>query len=237
MIKAKIPNLVVNGNNNQINVPYTRSCLGNVVLNGSYNSIQASNTDFNRISVGSYNTVNNYQINALNMRNNFNMHNSFNTANINSNANHNNSFSHQLNDFINNVTEGIRNNQYEYNYSNDNEDENDNNEYEEENDDYEDEDENQEDNDNENKQLDERNEIILNLNEFQFKHANKYINRIEDKCAICLEKFNKVDIVKQFACGQHIFHKKCLFIWLKKSNICPLCKYCLLDRIVKETDD
>ena len=60
--------------------------------------------------------------------------------------------------------------------------------------------------------------ILLDLNEFQYKHAKKYIKRIDDKCAICLETYKGTDIVKQFACGQHIFHKKCLIILCKKSN-------------------
>ena len=62
----------------------------------------------------------------------------------------------------------------------------------------------------------------------------KYIKRIDENCSICLEKFKGTDVVKQFACGQHIFHKKCLINWLKKSNICPLCKYDLMNGIAKD---
>jgi hypothetical protein len=46
-----------------------------------------------------------------------------------------------------------------------------------------------------------------------------------------LEKYKNVDMVKQFSCSLHIFHKKCLEYWLEKSNYCPLCKYDLMDDV------
>ena len=66
--------------------------------------------------------------------------------------------------------------------------------------------------------------FILNLNEFQFKHIKKYSQIKEKKCSICLVKFRGSDIIKEFPCN-HIYHKDCILKWLKKSNICPLCKY------------
>ena len=75
-----------------------------------------------------------------------------------------------------------------------------------------------------------KSEIILDMDEFQYKHISKYSSRKEDSCAICLQKFKGTDIIKEFCC-KHIFHKKCLLKWLQKSNICPLCKYNLMDKI------
>ena len=69
-----------------------------------------------------------------------------------------------------------------------------------------------------------RDQFILELDEFQYKHLTKYSALKEDKCAICLLKYKGVDIIKEFPC-KHIFHKNCIFKWLKTSNYCPLCKY------------
>ena len=69
-----------------------------------------------------------------------------------------------------------------------------------------------------------RNQFILELDEFQFRHLKKYSALKEDKCPICLQKYKGTDIIKEFPC-KHIFHKSCIFKWLKESNVCPLCKY------------
>ena len=55
---------------------------------------------------------------------------------------------------------------------------------------------------------------------------NKYIN---EKCAICLEKFTTDDLVCDIAC-KHTFHKKCIDIWAKHKNNCPLCKRGLINK-------
>ena len=66
--------------------------------------------------------------------------------------------------------------------------------------------------------------FILNLNEFQYKHIKKYSKNKEKKCSICLVKYQKPDILKEFPCN-HIYHKNCILKWIKNSNKCPLCKY------------
>ena len=80
--------------------------------------------------------------------------------------------------------------------------------------------------------LKKRNQFILELDEFQFKHLKKYSALKEDKCAICLQKYKGADIIKEFPC-KHIFHKNCIFKWLKKSNVCPLCKYDITNDVNK----
>ena len=75
-------------------------------------------------------------------------------------------------------------------------------------------------------------QLILEMDEFQFKHIKKYDSRKETECAICLEKFKGIDIIKAFIKCEHIFHKKCLKEWLKTSNCCPLCKHDLSDDII-----
>ena len=90
---------------------------------------------------------------------------------------------------------------------------------------------NENENDNDNDiLLKKRAELILELDEFQYKHISKYSSRKEDSCAICLQKFKGTDIIKEFCC-KHIFHKKCLLKWLQNSNNCPLCKHNLMDDI------
>ena len=84
-----------------------------------------------------------------------------------------------------------------------------------------------------------RNQFILELDEFQFKHLKKYSALKEDKCPICLQKYKGSDIIKEFPC-KHIFHKNCIFKWLKTSNLCPLCKYDItndVNNIVLKTEE
>ena len=74
-------------------------------------------------------------------------------------------------------------------------------------------------------------ELTLEMDEYQYKHIQKYESRKKKECAICLEKFLGTDIIKAFYKCVHIFHKKCLLNWLKKNNKCPLCKHDLSDDI------
>ena len=135
------------------------------------------------------------------------------------------------NDFFNNGFNNMNNVNYDNNYEND-DDENEEVENNEDNDD--------EENDNERELfLQKRNQFILELDEFQFKHLKKYSALKEDKCPICLQKYKGSDIIKEFPC-KHIFHKNCIFKWLKTSNVCPLCKYDItndVNNIVLKTEE
>ena len=77
-----------------------------------------------------------------------------------------------------------------------------------------------------------REQFILELDEFQFKHLKKYSALKEEKCPICLQKYKGTDIIKEFPC-KHIFHKNCILKWLRKSNVCPLCKYDITNDVNK----
>ena len=74
-------------------------------------------------------------------------------------------------------------------------------------------------------------QLILEMDEFQYKHIQKYDSRKETQCAICIGDFVGTDIIKAFYKCEHIFHKNCLLDWLKKSNKCPLCNHDLNDDI------
>ena len=76
-------------------------------------------------------------------------------------------------------------------------------------------------------------DLFLEMDEYQYKHIQKYESRKETECAICLEEFKGIDIIKAFYKCEHIFHKNCLKNWLKRSNVCPLCKHDLTEDINK----
>ena len=148
------------------------------------------------------------------------------------NINFGNSF---FNNGYNNINVDNNNYNYENNYENDDNDDNEDEENEENEEDN-------ENNDNENEIelfMRKREEFILELDEFQFKHLKKYSALKEDKCPICLQKYKGADIIKEFPCKQK-FHKNCIFKWLKKSNLCPLCKYDItndVNKIVLKTEE
>jgi len=148
------------------------------------------------------------------------------------NINFGNSF---YNNGFSNINVGNNNYNYENNFENDDNDDNEDEENEENEEDN-------ENNDNENEVelfMRKREEFILELDEFQFKHLKKYSALKEDKCPICLQKYKGADIIKEFPC-KHIFHKNCIFKWLKTSNLCPLCKYDItndVNKIVLKTEE
>ena len=49
--------------------------------------------------------------------------------------------------------------------------------------------------------------LILEMDEFQYKHIIKYNSRKDTKCSICLNEFSRTDIIKSFYKCEHIFHK------------------------------
>jgi hypothetical protein len=51
----------------------------------------------------------------------------------------------------------------------------------------------------------------------------------EPACTICFVPLEDGDIVGNLAC-QHVFHKDCLKLWLKRKNACPLCNTILATR-------
>ena len=78
-----------------------------------------------------------------------------------------------------------------------------------------------------------KDDLFVEMDQYQYKHIQKYDSRRETECAICLEESKRNDIIKEFYKCKHIFHKDCLKNWLKRSNVCPLCKHDLTDEINK----
>lgn len=68
--------------------------------------------------------------------------------------------------------------------------------------------------------------VVVPEDELKNIKEEKYIeNKHKDKnCSICLEEYEKEDIIKQLEC-KHMFHKNCIEPWLKEySHKCPLCR-------------
>ena len=42
-------------------------------------------------------------------------------------------------------------------------------------------------------------------------------------CVICQDEIKKGDVIKKLNCN-HLFHIKCIDIWLSKEKKCPFCK-------------
>ena len=237
-----------------MNANDNNSIINNVVFNGHENIIKlnSNSSNINQIQNGFNNNI---LLNGRILRNNQNSYQTFNFDNSNFSININgqngiNFDTSQLMNIINNSINnfGMNINLGNFNQNNNQDDDDEESEEEEQelnsNQDLGDyyqeqleneveEHENEYDNENENEDdilLKKRAELILELDEFQYKHISKYSSRKEDSCAICLQKFKGTDIIKEFCC-KHIFHKKCLLKWLQSSNICPLCKHNLMDDI------
>ena len=235
-----------------MNANDNRSIINNVVFNGHENIIKlnSNSSNINQIQNGFNNKI---FLNGRILINNQNSYQTFNfdNSNFSININGQNGINFDTSQIMNIINNSINNfgmniNFGNYNQNNNQDDEEEESEEEEQelnsNQDLGDyyqeqleneveEDENENDNENENDiLLKKRAELILELDEFQYKHISKYSSRKEDSCAICLQKFKGTDIIKEFCC-KHIFHKKCLLKWLQTSNFCPLCKYNLMDDI------
>lgn len=52
-----------------------------------------------------------------------------------------------------------------------------------------------------------------------------------------MENYKTKDLIKEFNCKLHIYHTKCLKIWLENSNYCPLCKHDLMNDYYVEEDE
>jgi hypothetical protein len=49
------------------------------------------------------------------------------------------------------------------------------------------------------------------------------VNDICDNCSICACAFDLCTYQRNLVCG-HKFHKKCIDIWAKRQNTCPICR-------------
>ena len=234
IIQAHVGNIDITGTNNSINGLNPNCLVDSIMVSGIRNEINlnqnCSNVSRcisgleNKIKICGYDVNNNNNSNAQF----FNGHRviritSNNNVDINNNMNQNvindiNNAMNQLNNFgfninnLNNFNNNINNNNNNNNNNNDNNNNNNNI--------------NLDNTDSYLSQFDDaKKKIILEMDEFQYKHIQRYDSRKETECAICLNEFIRTDIIKAFYKCDHIFHKRCLLEWLKKSDCCPLCKH------------
>ncbi|TVU26999.1 hypothetical protein EJB05_29577, partial [Eragrostis curvula] len=46
----------------------------------------------------------------------------------------------------------------------------------------------------------------------------------EGECGVCLEDFEGANVLGMMPCA-HSFHEECIFKWLRRSHVCPLCLF------------
>ena len=200
-----VDSIMVSGIGNEINLNQNCSNVSKCI-SGLENKIKICGRDVNSSNNSNAQIFNGHRVIRITSNNNINVNN-----NMNQNVfNDINNAMKQLNNFglnINNL------NNFNNNINNNNNNNNNNNS-------------NLDDMDSYLSQFDEpKRKIILEMDEFQYKHIQRYDSRKETECAICLNEFIRTDIIKAFYKCDHIFHKRCLLEWLKKSDCCPLCKH------------
>jgi hypothetical protein len=65
--------------------------------------------------------------------------------------------------------------------------------------------------------------LLEYIPEIRINDMNKIPSDKQD-CVICLGSLKEGDVAVMLACA-HLFHKQCIYEWLKTNNLCPICKY------------
>lgn len=62
------------------------------------------------------------------------------------------------------------------------------------------------------------------INEFVPKQLIKKDDKIlNEQCSICHEKYIRGEYKRTLKCG-HVYHRKCIDVWLKTNVTCPCCR-------------
>ena len=244
-INHRVKTLKISGNNNIINGHNPNCLINNIVVSGISNRINLNRNciNANRRIDGIQNSLN-FDGVPTNSPNNMNMNMNMNINNPNMNRgfvriinNYNNgayqeNYSYNNND-LNNLMNNLNNLNINANPNNMNQNPNNHNVNVNNNRANDDDDDDEENNNNNLSDFEKKKHgLFLEMDEYQYKHIERYgESRKETECAICLENFKGIDMIKSFYKCNHIFHKKCLKDWLKRSNTCPLCNHDLTEDI------
>lgn len=79
--------------------------------------------------------------------------------------------------------------------------------------------------------------MLIRKNAHKSKIIYFYIFILFRSCSICLENYKGSDKIVEFSCKNHIFHKECLKGWIRKNDLCPLCKYNMMQDYINQPDD
>jgi len=79
---------------------------------------------------------------------------------------------------------------------------------------------------------------LLTQEEIQQYFPKTPFNALENSfhqttCSVCLEEFAQDTICRQIYCS-HIFHDKCVQIWLSNQNSCPSCRVRVTKKAIQE---
>ena len=68
--------------------------------------------------------------------------------------------------------------------------------------------------------------ILMMLNKLKWLYYCEESNELNnfEFCSICLENLEEAYVVRLDCSQNHIFHKECIYEWLLKENLCPLCR-------------
>ncbi|CAO2195441.1 unnamed protein product [Urochloa humidicola] len=47
---------------------------------------------------------------------------------------------------------------------------------------------------------------------------------LQPECAVCLRDFDAKETLRAMPCS-HAFHQRCIFQWLRRNGVCPLCRH------------
>ena len=73
-------------------------------------------------------------------------------------------------------------------------------------------------------------EVISKLNRTKYSEAAEFSSASPESCSICLGEYAGDDVIVKLPCG-HIFHSGCIENWLNLSQLCPVDRSNVVDRL------
>ena len=65
-------------------------------------------------------------------------------------------------------------------------------------------------------------ELIMGLEVMRIEQG--LVGLASEECAVCLDEFSIGSEARRMPCS-HIDHQDCIILWLRTSNLCPMCHY------------
>lgn len=61
------------------------------------------------------------------------------------------------------------------------------------------------------------------IQSYPYVNIENYLLDNDIACSICLDEYRSMEDISILDCS-HTFHHKCIQLWCKKQNTCPLCR-------------